>query len=277
LVVEQKIIRRFAPKPKKEQNMKNQLILNKLTSRPGRWGSALAALLLLATVASSPAQVLPPSTLPYGLSYQEWSTKWWQWSLEQSTDHLELVGGPGICDGPASQVRFLAGSLLSSGQAAITNRVTVTDQTPLFFTILSVWDDNSGCPFTTFTAEQLRATVEGDWSAVTVTTCTIDGVPVAGLKNPTNTMYHVQSPFFSYTTAERGNVLAGVFGDTCIGGGVTIYPAVADGVYLMLSPLKPGKHTIHTVGVVGPLASPFVVEDVTYDITVDRDFGFDCR
>ena len=60
-------------------------------------------------------------------------------------------------------------------------------------------------------------------------------------------------------------------------GGVTIYPAVADGVYLMLSPLKSGKHTIHTVGVVGPLASPFVVEDVTYDITVDRDFGFDRR
>ena len=170
-MVEQKIIRRFAPNPKKEQNMKNQLILNKLTSRPGRWGSALAVLLLLATVASSPALVLPPSTLPYGLSYQEWSTKWWQWSLEQSTDHLELVGGPGICDGPASQVRFLAGSLLSSGQAAITNHVTVTDGTPLFFTILSVWDDNTGCPFTTFTAEQLRATVEGDWSAVTVTTC----------------------------------------------------------------------------------------------------------
>ena len=182
--------------------MKNQLILNKLTSRCGRWATALAALLMLGTVASSPAQVLPPSTLPYGLSYQEWSAKWWQWSLEQSTDHLELVGGPGICDGPASQVRFLAGSLLSSGQAAITNRVTVTDQTPLFFTILSVWDDNTGCPFTTFTAEQLRATVEGDWSAVTVLTCTIDGVPVAGLKNPTNTVYHVQYPlFFSYTTA----------------------------------------------------------------------------
>lgn len=256
-----------------KENMKNQIIPTKLATLIGQSGSVLAALLLLATAAASSAQVLPPSTLPYGLSYQEWSTKWWQWSLEQSTDHLELVGGPGICDGPASQVRFLAGSLLSSGQAAITNHVTVTDGTPLFFTILSVWDDNTGCPFTTFTAQQLRATVEGDWSAVTVTTCTIDGVPVAGLKNPTNTVYHVQSPFFSYTTAERGNVLAGIFGDTCIGGGVTIYPAVADGVYLMLSPLKPGKHTIHTIGVVGPLASPYVVEDVTYDITVTKDSG----
>ena len=73
-------------------------------------------------------------------------------------------------------------------------------------------------------------------------------------------------------------MLAGIFGDTCIGGGMTIYPAVADGVYLMLSPLKLGKHNrFTTVGVVGPLASPFVVEDVTYDITVDRDFGFDRR
>ena len=42
---------------------------------------------------------------------------------------------------------------------------------------------------------------------------------------------------------------------------MTIYPAVADGVYLMLSPLSPGKHTIHFVGVVGPGGAPFVNEE----------------
>ena len=58
---------------------------------------------------------------------------------------------------------------------------------------------------------------------------------------------------------------------TCIPGGFTISPAVGDGVYLMLAPLSPGKHTIHTVGVVGPASAPFVMVDITSDIRVTRD------
>ena len=58
-------------------------------------------------------------------------------------------------------------------------------------------------------------------------------------------------------------------------GDFTIYPAVADGVYLMLAPLPPGKHTIHTVGVVGPVSAPFAKVDITSDITVTRDHDGD--
>ena len=54
----------------------------------------------------------------------------------------------------------------------------------------------------TFTADQLAALDAGQWSATTETTCTIDGVAVAGLDDPMNTVYHVVSPPFSYTTAE---------------------------------------------------------------------------
>ena len=252
--------------------MKNQLTIATVLCRPGRLGSVLAGLLLLGIAASSSAQVLPPSSLPYGYSYQEWSAKWWQWTLGQSTNNLELVGYSGICEGPASRVAFLAGVYIpgSGGISIETNHVTILADTPLFFPILSIWVDNTGCPtntFTSLTADELAAEAAGDWSAVTVTTCTIDGVPVAGLDNPTNTAYLVQSPPFSYTTAEHGTVLAD-FGEPCIPGGLTVYPAVADGVYLMLSPLSPGKHSIHFVGVVGPVSSPFVEDDITYDITV---------
>lgn len=246
--------------------MKNPSTLTKVLSWPGQFGSVVAGLLLLGIAASSSSgEILPPSSLPYGLSYQEWSAKWWQWNLEQSTNHVELVGEPGICNGPASRVRFLAGA---PGTTNETRHVIIPAETPLFFTILSVWVDNSGCPtFTSFTADELAAQAAGEWSAVTVTTCTIDGVPVAGLDNPTTTAYLVQAPPFSYTTAERGTVLAD-FGEPCIPGRLTVYPAVADGVYLMLSPLSPGKHSIHFVGVVGPVSSPFVEDDITYDITV---------
>ena len=255
--------------------MKKQPTLTKVLSSPGRLGSAVAGLLLLGIAASSSAQVLPPSSLPYGYSYQEWSAKWWQFNLGQSTNHLESAGEPGICEGHASRVRFLGGAFVpSSGGISIeTNHVTILPHTPLFFPILNTWVDNTGCPtFTSFTAAELAADLAGAWSAVTVTTCTIDGVPVAGLANPTNTIYLAVSPPFSYTTAEKDNVLAGFFGENCIPGGMTVYPAVAEGVYLMLSPLSPGKHSIHTVGVVGPVSAPFVVVDATYDIHVLRDF-----
>lgn len=255
---------------KKTQTMKNRLISNVL--RHGRFGSALAALLLLGLAASAaPDQVLPPSSLPYGLSYQEWSAKWWQWSLGQSTDCLELVGGPGICEGPASRVRFLAGAY-GFGVNAQTNHVTIPAGTPLFLTVLGFEADNTACPtnmFTTLTGDQLTAEALSGWSgAASLTTCTIDGVPVAGIANPTNSVYNVVSPAFSYTTAERANILSLIAGEDCIPGGMTIYPTVADGVYLMLSPLSPGKHTIHWVGVAGPLSAPIVEDNVTFDITV---------
>lgn len=255
---------------KRRQTMKNQ-IANAM-SRSVRSGSVLTALLLLGlgTAASSTAGILPPTSRAYGISYPEWSAKWWQWSLEQSTNHLEVVGKPDFCDGEASRVRFLMGAYLTGGAAIVTNKITISTDTPLFFPVLSVWDDNTGCPtFTAFTADQLAAQVAALWTGVTLTTCTIDGVPVPGLSNPATSEYLVQAPPFSYTTAPEGNVLAGIFGDACIDGGTFVYPAVADGVYLMLSPLAPGKHTIHTVGQV----STFVDLDITYDITVERDGG----
>jgi hypothetical protein len=248
--------------------MKNQIILTNGIPRFGRFNAALAALLLLGIAASSSsAQVLPPSSLPYGYSYQEWSAKWWQWNLGQDTNHVELVGEPGICTGPASGVRFLAGA---PGSITETKHVDIPAGTPLFFAILSAESDNTGCPMTTLTADELTAQAVGNWSAVTLTTCTIDGVAVAGLEDPTNTIYDVVSPPFSYTTSEKGNFLPEFNGVTCIPGGTTIYPAVTDGVYLMLSPLSPGKHTIHFVGEVGP-GGAYLTQDITYDITVPRD------
>jgi len=237
----------------------------------------MALLLLGITATAALGQVISPKAHPYGHSYAEWSAKWWQWSLEQSTSHLEEIGKPkDIGDGPADKVRFLLGAYLTGGAAIETNQLTIPAGTPLFFQVLAVWDDNSGCPnFTTFTADELAAQAAGLWTGVTLTSCIIDGKEVPGLDDPATTDYLVQAPPFGYTTAETDNVLAGLFGDTCIDGGTRIYPAVADGVYIMLSPLKPGKHTIHTVGKVGPLLSPYVDLDLTYEITVTRDCDHD--
>lgn len=255
--------------------MKNQLNLRNVLRQPARFGLALAGLILLAVAGSSlAAEVLPPSSLPYGFSYEEWSAKYWQWSLGQATNKVEMVGWSGVCEGPASLVRFLNGSdIPSTGGITIkTNKVAISREVSLFFPILSVYEDNTACPlsdFTSYTGDQLAAAAVGQWSVVTETSCTIDGISVSGIEDPTNSVYDVVSPAFSYTTAEKNNVLAGFFGEPCIRGGLTVYPAVADGVYLMVSPFKPGKHVIHYIGIAGPASAPYVEENITWDITVE--------
>jgi hypothetical protein len=150
-----------------------------------RLGAAVASLLLLATAASSASpEVLLPSSLPYGYSYEEWSAKYWQWTLGQSTNHYAKLGTADICSGPASRVRFPGPSIIGGDAVhVVTNHITIAAGTPLFFPVLCFWLDNGNCPLSDFgtnTAAQLAALDEAQWSATTETTCTIDGVAVEG-------------------------------------------------------------------------------------------------
>jgi hypothetical protein len=265
--------------------MKKNTSVKKLLQQHGPVGAVVTALLLLANAAStSSGQALPPDSHPYGLSYPEWAAKWEQWSFSLSTNNLELVGKPDLCRGEGTSVRFLAGVYIpgNNGQTIETREVTIDPGTPLFLTVLSAQDDNTGCngdelDFTTNTVSELLATTAGNWSYVSLTSCTIDGVPVAGLSDPATTPYLVTTPPYSYTTAKEANVVANLYGVPCLPGDFTVYPAVAEGVYLMLAPLPPGKHVVQFVGIVGPVSSPFVEEDLTYDITVKKDHDCDDR
>jgi len=181
-------------------------------------------MLLAAAVSPSSGQVLPPSSLPYGYSYEEWLAKWGHLVMGLDTNHVASLNDSGICSGPASRVRFPIWHY-----APGTNYTTIDAGTPLFFPLVwYVWD-NTACPlsaFASYTADQLAALDEQYYSAVTAISCTIDGVAVDGLENPSNSVYHVISTPFSYTTAESGNIVVGLEGEPCIPGGLTVYPAV---------------------------------------------------
>jgi hypothetical protein len=267
--------RRSSPK-KKELSMYKQFRLTNLVPRAVQCGMALAGLMQIAVATPALAQggeVLSPLVPHYGYSYEEWSAKYWQWSLGQSTNDPQAAGPAGFCLGEASGVWFLNGASIpgSGGITIRTNKVVLPPETPLFFPILSVYEDNTSCPLDTFgslTGAQLAAEAVGQWSVATLTSCTIDGVAVTGIDDPTNSIYDVVSPPFSYSTAEKDNVLAGFFGEPCIPGGLTVYPAVSDGVFLMLSPFKPGKHVIHYVGIASQGNTIFVEENITFEITV---------
>jgi hypothetical protein len=276
---------RCASTNRKNKTMKRNTSLKTLLLQHGPLGAVVTALLVLANTAStSSGQALPPDSHPYGLSYQEWAVKWWQWSFSLSTNNLEFVGTPDLCRGEGTQVRFLAGVYIpgNNGISIETREVTIAPGTPLFLTVLANEDDNSGCngaalEFATNTVSELLDTVAGNWGYVTETSCTVDGEVVPGLSDPATTPYLVTTPPFSYTTAKEGNVVANLFGVPCLPGDFTVYPAVAEGVYLMIPPLSPGKHVIQFVGLVGPTSNPFVENDITYDITVKGDHGCDGR
>jgi hypothetical protein len=92
----------------------------------------------------------------------------------------------------------------------------------------------------------------------------IDGVPVANL-DPANTPYRACAgpvagcaPSFSLTIP-ADNILAIAAG--------TYAPAVADGFYLLVAPLPPGRHTV-SFGGTGKFGGGPFFEDITYHLFV---------
>jgi hypothetical protein len=222
----------------------------------GRWVPALAvSALLTASVAPARADdgnvcspgVIPPvvETHPYGLTYAGWLAKWWQWSLAFPVSSDPEYGTADLSAGQSGDVWFLPSPL---GGGTATRTGTVPEGTALFVPVLTFEADNTGCPtYTDLTVAQLTAELAGGWSTVTATSCTIDGVAVAGLDDPTNSVYLVTTRPFSYTVAAYDNVLAnypGFVGETCIPDGTTVNPTVAEGMCVMIRPLSVGTHTI---------------------------------
>jgi hypothetical protein len=257
--------------------MKNRSILLNHILPTSRWLPALAVCALL-TATNAPVladddsvsapSVIPPvvENHPYGLTYAGWLAKWWQWSLAFPVSADPEYGTADISAGQSGDVWFLPAPL---GGGTGTRTGTVPAGTALFVPVLTFEADNTGCPtYTTFTAAQLAGLVQGGWSAVTSTSCTIDGVAVAGMDNPTNSVYLVQTQPFSYTVAAYDNVLAnypGFVGETCIPDGTTVNPTVAEGMCVMIRPMSVGTHTIH-IGAAAPAYG--LSYDVTFDITV---------
>jgi hypothetical protein len=203
-----------------------------------------------------------------GPLYDALSAGWWKYALAQpaaSNPMLDTTSGAGCRVGQAGPVFFLVGTF---GDATVAERdnCVVPANRALFFPLLNVVDlhvpgDGLDTPDKIwadllsfgFRADTLRASV--------------DGVPIANL-NPSTTPYRacvapVAGCFprsFSITLPADN-----VFG---IAAG-TYAPAVADGFYLLLAPLKPGVHTIKFGGT-GAVFGGASAQDITYHLRVLR-------
>lgn len=204
------------------------------------------------------AAVVPPTGRPYGATYAAWADRWVQWMMAQPATVHPLLENTGehCAQGQSGPVWFLGGSLV--GESPITRRCAVPAGTALFFPIVNAWADNVGVD-PPMTVEQLRGAIAWYIFPARSLSASIDGAAVEGLDR-----YHFTSAqAFSYTLPPSDNVLQ-YFGYD-VSGPVT--PAVSDGYWVMVPPLSPGRHVLR-FSAVG--AQPFVVVDMTYELTVAR-------
>jgi hypothetical protein len=224
--------------------------------------AAISIILILGPMTESPSRVyaqdshpriIPPNARAFGMTYGEWSAKWWQWAFSLPIDQNPFFDEGGACAHGANgqpepgPVWFLTGVINVSG-TAVRNCVVPMGKA-LFFPLINVECSTlEADPFHGNNEAELRACASrfhfGDVFAE------IDGMAVENLAR-----YLKQSPIFTFTVPPN-NVL-GVTAGTG--------QSVSDGYYLMLAPLSVGKHVIHFGGTFTDFAFTL---DITYNISV---------
>ena len=260
-------------------------INNKTVKFTVKLGVILAIMLIFTPSAfakNDNPRVLPPNGNAYGMSYGEWSAKWWMWTYSMPVDHHPLYDTANCRTGQLGKVWFLGGTFTATSfpGSAVGNfdrSCTVPTGTALFFPVINssaatLEGDGSG-------NAALRAKAKFYQDHAKELYAEIDGMPVENLQR-----YRVQSPLFQYGPLPLNNI-------PCNNGfaapGVVCSDAndprnlagktsdiVADGVFLLLPPLRDGKHeikfggkSIQSVSNGDPIDFTFIL-DGTYHITV---------
>jgi len=195
-------------------------------------------------------QILPPHAEVGGRPLGDWGAAWWQWVLNVPKDRNPITDTTGefAHEGQAGDVFFLGGNFGGKSD----RQVTIPCGKRLFFPFLNVvgW-----VPADCVDCDGCRTVVRQYMDGATLIECEIDGAAVENLGD-----HREESVCFPLTVPPEN-----VFG---LPPGV-FEPAIADGFYLMLEPLCPGKHTLHFRGRIGPAADPTFELEVTYDLTVE--------
>jgi hypothetical protein len=205
-------------------------------------------------------QVFPLDESPYGNTYGEWSARWWQWltAIPAATNPNFDTTGANCAVGQVGPVWFLAGTF-SSAPPKITRSCTIPHGKALLFTPLTqldgagAFDCDPSVPGVPCDLNALRALAAAAEDNPSKLKASVDGSSLRHLID-----HRVQSPVFLITYPKDA-----IFG---LPSGIST-PNLADGYWVLLSPLSPGKHTIHFEAVSNAASGSFAV-DVTYNLTV---------
>jgi hypothetical protein len=200
------------------------------------------ALLLVTSVGAEEPLLLEVDQDVAGTSQAQWSRAWWQWatSFDREVSPVADTTGERCTAGQHGPVWFLAGTYASE-------RTSRTCQVPagkyLFFPLINyVVAANAGY---SVNCSAVMVAAFNDVAGVSQLVLRVDGNDSAELEK--------------HRVSTRG----------CFDLGVRkspperIFPAAADGYYVMLSPLSPGRHTIDFGGTL-----PRFAQEVSYTIYV---------
>jgi hypothetical protein len=245
--------------------------------------SLVLVLSLMPVISSAQSQqgdyIFPVNSSPYGVSFKDWTEKWWQWFLsipKQHNPNMENALGDkyqavdcSYLQDPSSPVFFVPYVMKESGQPAEATCNT-SEGKAVMVGIDNGWMDTGDPRTKGADAQKLASYVKETNIYPNKFDITLDGKPVP-LTNEEK--YRVLSDPFNVTFPE----------DTFWEPPGT-YQAVADGWYLMLKPLSPGEHILHyTTGYRDHRSDPTIpigqgnkepyIQDVTYRLLVKPSTG----
>lgn len=213
--------------------------------------------LIVAEGSTSTIEVYPVDSKPYGLSYAEWSAKWWQWvhSISAENNPVTDTTGKECARGQNGPVWFLAGTY----GGPVERTCNIPAGKAIFIPIANIpcspanpeFESLKGKPESVMRQECKKVQDSIDFMEIAV-----DGMQLPNLGS-----FRVQSPLFNLTMPE--NNVFGVAQGT--------YPTVGDGNYQILKPLPPGEHDISWVGAdiePGEQAMNVFANEVTYHLNI---------
>jgi hypothetical protein len=205
-------------------------------------GRILLTLLLAAACHADEPSLAPPEQQVAGLSQEDWSRNWWQWAgaFEIHSSPIADLTGELCASKQAGPVWFLAGTY-------DTKRTTRTCNVPrgkyLFFPLINyiVMPTGQGsisCETAIRNAALMTDKVEN-------LALDVDGIAYRGLTR------HRQATRQCFNMGARAEPR------------YDIYPSAANGYYVMLKPLSPGRHTLSFRGTL-----PDMTQAVAYTLIV---------
>ena len=175
------------------------------------------------------------NSAPYGIPYQQWTARFWQWLFSFSADqHPRENYTPEKCaNGQHGPVWFLDAPL--SGKQERT--CTIPAGKSILAAVLNGQCDTGDSSLRTDEDVRKCATEGNDYGVISGT---LDGVEIKNLDQ-----YRIDSGFYNITHA-AGNIYGLPAGGP--------YKAFTNGYFVFLEPPSPGKHDLHlSVSVANPI------------------------
>jgi hypothetical protein len=195
---------------------------------------------------------------PYGLTYGEWTARWWQWAYSIPKDVNPAYDDTGryCTQGQSGPIWFLTGTY----GHPVDRYCTIPFGKAILFPIL-----NSECSFAEFpnlkTEKELRQCSKEMEDTVNYLEAKVNGIGIKDLRKS-----RIQSPLFNFTLA-KNNILELP--------PQTTTQAVSDGNWVFLKPLAIGKHVIHFKGGLKSINATTTAETNSSNYAFAGPYGWD--